>query len=226
MFFDTRLWQFTRGVRLRIAGAVAMGVFASLIGIGRLALLGWLLARVFAGDTFAELGVPFVLVAAVMVLRGWVEHARAMFAHRTAAMVQLELRKRLCTKVVELGSRPLRARTYRSGADLDGRRGGAARDLFRRIPAAAPGLPGHSARRLRAARILRLPRRRADVRIRDAHSVRSGALPALGCAKQHAPVEGVPGIRGGVPRRRAGACHPQGLRPEHRARPTAGRARA
>ena len=103
MFFDVRLWQFTRGVRLRIAGAVAMGVFASLVGIGRLALLGWLLARVFAGDTFSELVVPFCLVAAVMVLRGWVEHTRAMIAHRTAAMVQLELRKRLYARVVALG---------------------------------------------------------------------------------------------------------------------------
>ena len=103
MFFDPRLWQFTRGVRLRIAGAVAMGVFASLVGIGRLALLGWLLARVFAGDTFSELTVPFALVAAVMVLRGWIEHTRAMIAHRTAVRVQLALRKRLYAKVVALG---------------------------------------------------------------------------------------------------------------------------
>ena len=103
MFFDPRLWQFTHGVRLRIAGAVAMGVFASLVGIGRLALLGWLLARVFAGDTFSELMVPFALVAAVMVLRGWLEHSRAMVAHRTAAMVQLELRKRLYARVAALG---------------------------------------------------------------------------------------------------------------------------
>lgn len=103
MFFDTRLWQFTHGVRLRIAAAVAMGVFASLVGIGRLALLGWLLARVFAGDTFSELMAPFALVAAVMVLRGWLEHTRAMVAHRTAAMVQLELRRRLYGKVVALG---------------------------------------------------------------------------------------------------------------------------
>ena len=103
MFFDTRLWQFTHGVRLRIAAAVAMGVFASLVGIGRLALLGWLLARVFAGDTFSELMVPFSLVAAVMVLRGWLEHTRAMVAHRTAAMVQLELRKRLYARVAALG---------------------------------------------------------------------------------------------------------------------------
>ena len=116
MFFDHRLWQFTRGVRLRIAAAVAMGVFASLVGIGRLALLGWLLARVFAGDAFSELVVPFALVAAVMVLRGWIEHTRAMFAHRTAARVQLALRQRLYAKVVALG--PAHFGLERTGAVL------------------------------------------------------------------------------------------------------------
>ncbi len=116
MFFDHRLWQFTRGVRLRIAATVAMGVFASLVGIGRLALLGWLLARVFAGDAFSELVVPFALVAAVMVLRGWIEHARAMFAHRTAARVQLALRQRLYAKVVALG--PAHFGLERTGAVL------------------------------------------------------------------------------------------------------------
>ena len=103
MFFDTKLWPFTRGVRLRIAATAAMGVLSSLVGIGRLALLGWLLARVFAGDTFSELALPFTLVAVVMVLRGFIEHARAMIAHRTAAQVQLVLRKRLYAKVVALG---------------------------------------------------------------------------------------------------------------------------
>ena len=116
MFFDHRLWQFTRGVRLRIAAAVAVGVFASLVGIGRLALLGWLLARVFAGDAFSELVVPFALVAAVMVLRGWIEHTRAMFAHRTAARVQLALRQRLYAKVVALG--PAHFGLERTGAVL------------------------------------------------------------------------------------------------------------
>ena len=103
MFFDPRLWQFTRGVRLRIAATVVMGVLASLVGMGRLALLGWLLARVFAGDAFSELLVPFALVAAVMVLRGWIEHTRAMVAHRSAARVQLALRKQLYAQVVALG---------------------------------------------------------------------------------------------------------------------------
>ena len=116
MFFDPRLWQFTQGVRLRIAATVAMGVFSSLVGIGRLALLGWLLARVFAGDSFSELTVPFALVAAVMVLRGWVEHTRAMIAHRTAVRVQLALRTRLYDKVVALG--PAHFGLERTGAVL------------------------------------------------------------------------------------------------------------
>ena len=116
MFFDPRLWPFTRGVRLRIAATVAMGVLASLVGMGRLALLGWLLARVFAGDAFSELLVPFALVALVMVLRGWIEHARAMVAHRTAARVQLALRKQLYAKVVALG--PAHFGLERTGAVL------------------------------------------------------------------------------------------------------------
>ncbi|MDE0007515.1 MAG: ABC transporter ATP-binding protein [Gammaproteobacteria bacterium] len=103
MLFDTRLWQFTRGVRVRIVAAVAMGVAASLVGIGRLALLGWLLALVFAGAGLSEMVLPLALVAGVMLLRGWVEHSRAMLAHRTAARVQLALRKRLYAKVVALG---------------------------------------------------------------------------------------------------------------------------
>ena len=103
MFFDPKLWPFTRGMRLRIAATAAMGVLSSLIGIGRLALLGWLLARVFAGDAFSELILPFALVAVVMVLRGFVEHTRAMIAHRTSARAQLVLRERLHAKVVALG---------------------------------------------------------------------------------------------------------------------------
>ena len=103
MLFDIRLWQFTRGVRLRIAATVVMGLVSSLVGIGRLALLGWLLARVFAGETAADLIAPVAAVAAVMVLRGWIEHARAMFAHRTAIRVQLALRRQLYDKVVALG---------------------------------------------------------------------------------------------------------------------------
>jgi ATP-binding cassette subfamily C protein CydCD len=103
MFLDSRLWQFTEGLRWRIAGAVSVGLLAALVGIGRLALLGWLLAQVFAGAPTESLILPVALVAGVMVLRGVLEYWRNMIAHRTAARVQLVLRDRLFDKIVVLG---------------------------------------------------------------------------------------------------------------------------
>lgn len=103
MFLDYRLWQFTKGLRWRIAGAVGVGLLAALVGIGRLALLGWLLAQVFAGAPAQALILPASLVAVVMVLRGGLEYWRNMIAHRTAARVQRALRERLFDKIVELG---------------------------------------------------------------------------------------------------------------------------
>ena len=103
MYFDLRLWGYTKGVRLRIFGAVAIGILAVLFGIARLTLLGWLIVQVFMGVPLDELILPFVGVAAVMVGRGWLEYLRTMVAHNTAAKVQLNLRTVIFDKVVELG---------------------------------------------------------------------------------------------------------------------------
>ena len=103
MFFDRRLWEFTEGVRGRIAFVVAVGILAAVVGILRLALLGWLVAALYRGADLVELGPAVALVAGVMVLRGALEHWRTMIAHRTAARVQLALRRRLFDQVVRLG---------------------------------------------------------------------------------------------------------------------------
>tara|TARA_B100001250_G_scaffold362712_1_gene341583 strand:- start:8559 stop:12140 length:3582 start_codon:yes stop_codon:yes gene_type:complete len=103
MFFDRRLWAFTKGTRVAIAQAVVIGVVASISGIARLGLLGWLLAKVFRGELLGELVVPVVLVAIVMVVRGFLEHWRKMLAHHTAAKVQLKLRAQLHEHVLQLG---------------------------------------------------------------------------------------------------------------------------
>ena len=103
MYFDRRLWIFTEGQRWRIAGAVAIALISAAVGIARLALLGWLLAKVFQGASAEALALPFALIAGVMVLRGGLEYWRTMLAHKTAALVQLEIRKRLYDKVIELG---------------------------------------------------------------------------------------------------------------------------
>ena len=103
MYFDLRLWSYTKGVRGRIYGAVAIGILAVLFGIARLALLGWLIAQVFKGVPLDELILPFVGVGAVMIVRGWLEYLRTMVAHNTAAKVQLHLRTVIFDKVTELG---------------------------------------------------------------------------------------------------------------------------
>jgi len=103
MYFDRRLWTFTEGVRYRIAGAVLISLVSAAVGVARLALLGWLLAKVFRGAGVDELTLPFVAIAGVMVLRGGLEYWRTMIAHKTAALVQLHIRKRLYDKIIELG---------------------------------------------------------------------------------------------------------------------------
>ena len=103
MYFDWRLWAFTEGLRLRIAGTVGIGLLAAAVGIARLALLGWLLGAIFKGKPLDELLVPIALIAATMLGRGALEHLRTMSAHHTAAQVQRRLRRVIYDKIVELG---------------------------------------------------------------------------------------------------------------------------
>ncbi len=103
MHFESRLWAFTKGLRLRIVYAVVIGLAATTFGIARLALLGWLIGRIFAGDGFGDLLLPLLAAGLVVVLRGALEHWRAIVAHETAAKVQLHLRRLLFAKVADLG---------------------------------------------------------------------------------------------------------------------------
>ena len=103
MYLDRRLWSFTPGVRLRIARTVLVGLLAVGVGIARLALLGWLLARVIARDPLASLLPTAALAAMAMLLRGALEYGRTMVAHHTAAIVQGTLRRTIYERVNALG---------------------------------------------------------------------------------------------------------------------------
>jgi len=103
VYLDRRLWRFTEGVRLRIAGAALLGLLAVAAGTARLALLGWLLARVLTGAPLETVLGPAALVALLIGLRAWLEYARTMLAHATAARVQARLRARLYQQVTRLG---------------------------------------------------------------------------------------------------------------------------
>jgi ATP-binding cassette subfamily C protein CydCD len=101
--FDLRLWRMTSGLRGRIALGILLGLLALAIGIARFVFLGQFLARLFRSAPAAELAVPLVATLAAILLRSWLDHLRAMLAHRTSARVQEALRARLYDKVVALG---------------------------------------------------------------------------------------------------------------------------
>ena len=98
MYFNFRLWVFTEGVRLRIAATVALGLLSSMVGVARLAALGWLLAQVFNSEPFNTLVHSTSVVVVLMLLRGILEFGRNMLAHHTSARVQVLLRKFYTTK--------------------------------------------------------------------------------------------------------------------------------
>lgn len=93
----------TAGARGRIALSAGLGLFALGVGIARFAFLGRFLAGVFRGDGARQLAPPLLAAAAAILLRAWLDHHRAMIAHRTAARVQGALRGRLFDKVIALG---------------------------------------------------------------------------------------------------------------------------
>jgi ATP-binding cassette subfamily C protein CydCD len=114
MHFESRLWQFTQGVRQRIVGAALIGLAAVGLGMARLMLLAWLIAQVFAGRDLKDLAGPILGIAAVMVLRGAFEHWRVVVAHDTAARVQRRLRRAIYDRIAALGPGAVAQR--RSGA--------------------------------------------------------------------------------------------------------------
>lgn len=113
MHFDYRLWAFTQGVRGRIVCSVLIGLVATGLGVARLALLGWLIGLILVGKEVAELVLPITVAASVMLLRGLFEHWRTVIAHKTAALVQKQLRRRLYDEIMNLG--PGYAGRQRSG---------------------------------------------------------------------------------------------------------------
>src|SRR5215217_6239585 len=103
MYFDSRLWELTRGLRGRIALAIGLGLAAAAFGIARIVFLGMLLAGVFMGAEASYLVLLAAGVAGAVLLRASLDHARTVIAHENAMRVQEELRGRLYDKIAELG---------------------------------------------------------------------------------------------------------------------------
>src|SRR5438128_12552556 len=91
VYLDRQLLGFTVGLRSRVVASTALGLVGVVLGIARLALLGWLLGRVFAGAGLSALALPIAAAATVIAARSLVEYARTMIAPHTAFRVQARL---------------------------------------------------------------------------------------------------------------------------------------
>ncbi len=103
MFFDPRLYELTRGVRLRLLAAGMLGLLAVGAGVARLALSGYAIAHVLQGANISELVPLLIGVAALVVLRSAFQYGRDIVAHQTAAIVKIGLRTRLYRHALALG---------------------------------------------------------------------------------------------------------------------------
>jgi len=103
MYFDSRLWLMMAGLRLRVAGAVGLGLLAMGLGVLRFVFLGRVLALAFKGAPAQQVALAAAGTVACMLLRAWLDHRRIVLAQGTAGRVQSVLRARLFDRIAELG---------------------------------------------------------------------------------------------------------------------------
>ncbi|WP_347557712.1 ABC transporter ATP-binding protein [Robbsia sp. KACC 23696] len=103
MYFDRTLWALMAGLRLRVAGAVGLGLLAMAFGVLRFVFIGRVLALVFAGAPARSVAVDAAAALVCIVVRTWLDHRRIVTAQATAGRIQSLLRARLFDRIVALG---------------------------------------------------------------------------------------------------------------------------
>ena len=93
----------TVGFRLRILLAALTGMLAVAAGIARLAISGFVIARVLQGAAFSTLVVPLIAVGALILLRGLLQYLRDATSDHTASVIKIRLRGRLYEHALALG---------------------------------------------------------------------------------------------------------------------------
>jgi ATP-binding cassette subfamily B protein len=103
MYVDIKLWRLTIGLRGQLVWAALLGLLGMLAGIGRIAFLALLLAKVFARGAPGDIVAQGLGAAACVLAKAGLERRRTDMANRTAGRLQTRLRQRLHDKIVELG---------------------------------------------------------------------------------------------------------------------------
>ena len=104
MYFDWRLFGLTRGVRLRILLAAALGLISVGAGVARLAISGVVIYRVLAGQaSFSALALPLSIIAGLIVVRSLFQYWQNAVSHHTANIVKIRLRHEVYEHALRLG---------------------------------------------------------------------------------------------------------------------------
>ena len=104
MYFDIRLFQLTKGVRLRIFLSTILGLIAVGAGVAGLAIFGIVIARVFRGEAeYSSLALPMIGVAILIGVRGIFQYFQNGTAHHTSNIVKIKIRENLYRHCLALG---------------------------------------------------------------------------------------------------------------------------
>jgi ATP-binding cassette, subfamily B, bacterial len=110
MYFNSRLWRFTLGFRMRLFVGVAFGLLTAAAGVSRLAMSGYAVALVFQGEPMSKVTMAILGVALSILARGVFQYIKEMMGHRTALGIQVGLRRSLFARALELGPAALARR--------------------------------------------------------------------------------------------------------------------
>ncbi len=104
MYFDPRLFELTRGIRLRIVFAAILGLVAVGAGVSRLAVSGVIIYQVLAGEaSLSALALPLLTIAVLIVIRSTFQYWQNAVSHHTANIVKIRLRRDAYEHLIELG---------------------------------------------------------------------------------------------------------------------------
>lgn len=104
MYFDLRLFGFTKGIKLRVLIASVLGLIAVGSGVAGLAIFGVVIFQVFRGEAeYSSLALPLVGVALLIIARGVFQYWQNAYAHHTASIVKIRIRKYLYDHCLDLG---------------------------------------------------------------------------------------------------------------------------
>ncbi len=110
MYFNVRLWAFTRGFRFRLLVGVIFGLLTAASGVSRLAMSGYVVALVFQGEPMSRIGLAILGVVLSIMARGVFQYAKEMIGHDTALQIQIALRRSLFSRALWLGPAALARR--------------------------------------------------------------------------------------------------------------------